>query len=94
MNTLELCNQVARLVVPPYREYEPFTSLDMPFAQSALDSLEVLMCAVYLCEIYGVSDEESRTLPPPKCWSEMLDGVAKFATREVPDVATAMGYIV
>lgn len=90
MDTLELCNQITRLVIPAYREAPRFPSLDTLFKDVEFDSLEVLMGSMYLCEIYGVSEETSKELPPPKNWKEALDGIEPHITARPVSIEAAM----
>lgn len=57
MNEVELFNRLARKVRPAYTEYVPIETLDIPFEETGLDSMDGLMMTIHLSDIYGVADE-------------------------------------
>ena len=60
MNEIDLFNQVARLARPAFRDYVPIETLDMPFPETGLDSLDGVMISIYLCEIYDIEEEVAK----------------------------------
>lgn len=90
VNFLDMANGVARLVRPKYLPYVPLAAMDTPFTASGLDSLELLMCNVYIGEIYGVPEEVGKNLPPPANAQEMLDGITPHVTRQPESIEKAL----
>lgn len=64
MDFLELMNAVAEIATPSYASKEQVSSMDVPFKDTALDSLDVVMCGVYLCDLYGIPAEAAKNLYP------------------------------
>lgn len=90
VNFLDMVNAVARLVRPNYLPYAPLPAMSAPFTASGLDSLELLMCNVYIGEIYGVPEEIGKNLPPPSNAQEMLDGISPHVTRQPESIEQAL----
>jgi len=59
---IRLLNDVAKKARPFNDELLPIESMDMDLKETGLDSLDMLMCTVYLCEIYDVEDEKSKEM--------------------------------
>ncbi len=59
---LKLLHEVAKKAKPFHDELKQMDNMDMPLVDSGLDSLDMLMCTVYLCEIYDVEDEKSKEM--------------------------------
>jgi len=59
---IQLLNDVAKKAKPFNSELAPIDSMDMILKETGLDSLDMLMCTVYLCEIYDVEDEKSKEM--------------------------------
>jgi len=78
---LELLNQVAKKAKPFHDELIPITDMDAVLADSGLDSLDLLMCAVYLAEIFDVEDEKSKEMVV-KTPKEALDFVLAYGRRQ------------
>jgi hypothetical protein len=64
MDFLELFNKVARAVRPAHHDYVDITDMDAPLTETSLDSMDFLMCGIYLAEIYGVPDEIAKEMQP------------------------------
>lgn len=75
MDKLDLLNKVARVARPSHHEFIPLNSLEEKFAESCLDSMDMLMVGMYMCEIYDVENEISKLLNPE-------DGVQLYAFLE------------
>ena len=63
MNFLDLFNAVARVARPVHVEHHPVTDATVPVDTYGLDSLDMLMTCIYLCEIYGIPEEVGKTMP-------------------------------
>jgi len=59
---IQLLNEVAKKARPFNNEVRQIDSMDMILKETGLDSLDMLMCTVYLCEIYDVEDEKSKEM--------------------------------
>ena len=59
---IQLLNEVAKKARPFNSEVRHIDSMDMILRETGLDSLDMLMCVVYLCEIYDVEDEKSKEM--------------------------------
>tara|TARA_R110000868_G_scaffold12658_7_gene60069 strand:- start:904 stop:1194 length:291 start_codon:yes stop_codon:yes gene_type:complete len=57
-----LLNEVAKKARPFNSELRSIDSMEMILKETGLDSLDMLMCVVYLCEIYDVEDEKSKEM--------------------------------
>jgi acyl carrier protein len=57
-----LLNEVAKKARPFNSELRSIDSMEMILKETGLDSLDTLMCVVYLCEIYDVEDEKSKEM--------------------------------
>jgi len=89
MNFLELFNRVARFAKPAHSEFTPLESLDTPFTDTELDSMDMLIVAMYFSDLYGISDEDSKTLLPTTV-AEMQEMVDRLKTCEPESVDAAM----
>jgi hypothetical protein len=58
----QLLNDVAKKAKPFNSELIPIDSMGAVLKETGLDSLDMLMCTVYLCEIYDVEDEKSKEM--------------------------------
>lgn len=94
MDKLELFNRVAFLVKQDaVTKYIAIESLDVPWANTNLDSLDAIMMCVYLSEIYGVEEETSKQFEftTPK---ELMDLLDANKTKEPVSIEEAIGVIV
>jgi acyl carrier protein len=90
---LELLNEVAKKARPFNSEFRRIDSMDMILKETGLDSLDMLMCVVYLCEIYDVEDEKSKEMlgTTPQ---ELLDFLKEWGRRQPTDLAQAREWFV
>ena len=90
---IELLNEVAKKAKPFNRELAPIDAMDMVLKETGLDSLDMLMCVVYLCEIYDVEDEKSKEMlgTTPQ---ELLDFLKEWGRRQPTDLAQAREWFV
>lgn len=87
---LKLMSSVARVVKPELEE--DFKSLDTPFVESGLDSLDGLLTCMYMCEIYGVSAEIAKAWHPTTL-REVYDFIMEHKTREPNSIQEALELI-
>ena len=64
MNKLELFNALILVVTPVNSMGAHADSLDQLLGDTGLDSLDLLMMAIYLGDIYGVSEEHLKQMQP------------------------------
>jgi acyl carrier protein len=90
---IQLLNDVAKKAKPFNSELKPIDSMDMILKETGLDSLDMLMCVVYLCEIYDVEDEKSKEMlgTTPQ---ELLDFLKEWGRRQPTDLAQAKEWFV
>jgi acyl carrier protein len=59
---MALLNAVAKMAKPFNGEYKDVTSMSDKLADSGLDSLDMLLTGVYLCDVFDIDEETSKTL--------------------------------
>lgn len=89
---IDLFNQVARLARPAHHEFIPIESMDTKFVDSCFDSLDMLMIAMYMSEIYEIDDEVAKELHP-ESMQEMLDLINQHKKRDPESIEWAMELI-
>ena len=89
MNELELFNRLARHVRPAFIEYVPIETMDIPFPDTGLDSMDGLMMLIHLEDIYGLDDDIAKhfTFGSP---AELMMQVHQHKTQEPESVDAAM----
>jgi len=92
MDFIELFNKIARHARPAHLEYVPLTSMEERFAESTLDSLDMMMMAFYLCEIYDIDDEIAKEMHP-ETMQELLDAINLHKKRDPESMEWAMEFI-
>jgi acyl carrier protein len=76
MDKLELFNKIADVVKEnSVIKYTHIATLEMPWAETNLDSMDAIMMSVYLSEIYHVDEEVSKqfTFTTPKELMELIE---------------------
>jgi acyl carrier protein len=89
---LKLLHEVAKKAKPFHNELKPIDTMEITFADVGLDSLDLLMCTVYLCEVYDVEDEKSKEMQaktPQECW----DFLNEHGRRKPESLEQAVGWI-
>ena len=88
---IQLLNEVAKKAKPFNDELVPIESLDMDLKETNMDSLDMLMCTVYLCEIYDVEDEKSKEMQgeTPR---QLLDFLKEWGQRQPANLDEARGW--
>jgi hypothetical protein len=89
MNFIELFNAVARVAKPMSPDYNLAGSLDDKFQDIDVDSLDCMLIGMYLCDIYGISEEVSKGLNPTNM-QEMYDLLMLHKTKEPTSVEQAI----
>jgi acyl carrier protein len=90
---ISLLNQVAKKAKPFNDELLPVDSMDTVLVETGLDSLDMLMCTVYLCEIYDVEDEKSKEMrgATPQ---DLFNFLKEWGRRQPSDLAQAKEWFV
>lgn len=90
---ISLLNQVAKKAKPFNDELLPIDSMDTVLVETGLDSLDMLMCTVYLCEIYDVEDEKSKEMrgATPQ---DLFNFLKEWGRRQPSDLAQAKEWFV
>ena len=92
-NKLELFNALIAVVTPVNSVGAVATSLDQPLSETNLDSLDLLMMAIYLSDIWGASEESVKNMQPVTV-RDMFDHIIANKTKEPPEtVALAVEMI-
>ena len=92
MDKLELFHAVARVAKPVHLTYTPIASLETPFKEANIDSLDILLISVYFCELYGIDEHIAKKLLPATP-QEIFDFLDKHKTREPSSIEEAVRLI-
>ena len=90
---IQLLNDVAKKARPFNNELRHIDSMEMVLKDTGLDSLDMLMCTVYLCEIYDVEDEKSKEMQGENP-QQLLDFLNEWGRRKPANYAEAKGWLV
>jgi acyl carrier protein len=82
---LKLLNAVVKIAKPFHDEAPSIDTMDLNFADTAIDSLDMLMVSVYMTEIFGVDEELVKELKATTP-QELKDFFEKHKTKDVTDV--------
>lgn len=89
---LKLLHEVAKKAKPFHNELLPIDNMDQDLAETGLDSLDMLMSTVYLCEIYDVEDEKSKEMMV-KTPRECMEFLTQWGRRQPQSLEEAVGMI-
>ena len=89
MDKLELFNRLIGVITPVNSMGAVATSLDQPLGETGLDSLDLLMMAIYLSDIYGVPEEIAKTMQPVTV-GDMFVFMEQHATKTPTSIQEAM----
>lgn len=86
---LKLLAAATKVAKPFHDGSADITDMDTPFVSVDIDSLDMLMISIYMTDIFGVPEEDAKTMGvnTPR---EMQEFLLKFATLEVTDVDKAI----
>jgi hypothetical protein len=90
MNFLELLNAVARFSKPAYQECAPIDSMDTPFTETDIDSLDGLMIIMYMAVIFDIPEGEEIKNFIPVTPQGMFDFIQKHKNRDCESVDWAL----
>jgi acyl carrier protein len=92
MDRIELFNRLARKARPAHADYVPIESLDIPWPETGLDSMDAMMMVIFLSDIYGIDEQTSKemqfTTP-----AELFALVDKHKTQEPATIDEAMEHV-
>jgi acyl carrier protein len=83
MDKLELFNALITVVTPVNSMGAHADSLDQPLAETGLDSLDLLMMAIYLSDLWGAPEEAVKDMQPVTV-GDMIDYIIAHKTKEPP----------
>lgn len=90
MNFIELFNELIKLAKTDGRDEIPTaTSLDDNAADIGLDSLDLVLIAMFLGELYGLDDEASRDIPLTTL-GDTVEFLHRHKTQEVTSIKDAI----
>ena len=92
MDFLELFNAVAEKARPIHTKYTPVPDLDSPIVDFGMDSLDMLMVSVYMCELHGIPEETGKDMIATTV-KEFEDFIQAHKTCEPESIQAARDYI-
>ena len=92
MDRLELFHAVARIAKPVHLTYTPIASLETPFKEANIDSLDILLICVYFSELYGIEEEGAKTMLPTTP-QEIFNFLEIHKTKEPASIEDAVSEI-
>jgi len=92
MDFLELFNAVAEKARPIHTQYTPVPDMTTPIAEFGMDSLDMLMVSVYMCELHGIPEEVGKDMIATTV-QEFADFIAEHKTQEPESIQAAQDYI-
>jgi acyl carrier protein len=91
---IELLNDVAKKARPFVANgVQKIESMETVIRDTGLDSLDMLMCVVYLCEIYDVEDEKSKEMQG-ETPQDLRNFLNKWGRRQPVDLEQGRGWLV
>ncbi len=87
MDKLELFNALITVVTPLNSNGAHADSLDQPLADTGLDSLDLLMMAIYLSDLWGAPEEAVKNMQPVTV-GDMIEHIIANKTKEPPATIT------
>jgi acyl carrier protein len=89
---LDILEGVVELATPLNSNGVKIKSLDENLAERGLDSLDMLMVGIYLGDIYGVSEDDLKTLQPVTV-RDLFEFMCQHKTKEPTSVEEALASI-
>jgi acyl carrier protein len=89
---LKILEGVVALATPLNSNGVKIKSLDENLAETGLDSLDMLMVGIYLGDIYGVSEDDLKTLQPVTV-RDLFEFMCQHKTKEPTSVEEALASI-
>jgi hypothetical protein len=92
MNFLDLLNMVAREARPAFRDLSPMASMDTPFTETEIDSLDGLMIVMYMAIIYDIHDDLVKDFHP-ETPQQLFDFLQEHKKRDPVSIEEAQEMI-
>lgn len=89
MDKLELFNNLIPVITPVNSMGAKAEALSDPLSETGLDSLDLLMMAIYLSDIYGVPEEIAKTMQPLTV-NDMFVFMEQHATKTPTNLQEAL----
>lgn len=89
INFIDLFNMVAKVAKPVHMSFTPATAMEEKMADLGLDSLDGLVMMMYLCELYGIPDNDETKGWHPETVQEVYDLLMANKTMEPESVEAA-----
>lgn len=89
INFIDLFNMVAKVAKPVHMSFTPATAMEEKMADLGLDSLDGLVMMMYLCELYGIPDNDETKGWHPETVQEVYDLLMANKTTEPESVEKA-----
>ncbi len=85
---LEVLTEVAKIAKPMHRNTIKIDDMTAPWAEFEVDSLDLIMIGIYMCDLWGVSEEVGKTMQV-KNGSEMKAFLEQHG-QEPADIGAAL----
>jgi acyl carrier protein len=82
INFIDLFNMVAHVAKPIHMSFTPASAMDQKMEDLWLDSLDGLVMMMYLCELYGIPDNDETKGWHPETVQEVYDLLTANKTKE------------
>ena len=92
MDFLELFNAVAEKARPIHTQYTPVPDMTSTITEFGMDSLDMLMTSVYMCELHGIPEEVGKDMVATTV-QEFADFILAHKTCEPESIQAAKDYI-
>lgn len=89
MNFIELFNMVSQVSRPVHAKVAPASSMEDKLQDIGIDSLDGLMMTMYLCDLYGIPDDDETKGWHPTSVQEVFDYLERRKTMEPVSVEEA-----
>jgi acyl carrier protein len=86
---MTLLNAVAKVAKPFNGEYKDVTAMSDKLADSGLDSLDMLLTSVYLCDVFDIDEETGKGLNATTA-QELFDWLMQHKKRMPESVEAAL----
>ena len=89
MNFIELFNMVSQVSRPVHAKVAPASSMEEKLQDIGIDSLDGLVMTMYLCELYGIPEDDETKEWHPTSVQEVFDYLMRRKTKEPASVEEA-----
>ncbi len=89
MDFIELFNMVSKVARPAHANETAATSMEDKLQDIGIDSLDGLIMTMYLCELYGIPEDDETKEWHPTSVQEVYDFLMRRKTKEPASVEEA-----